>query len=201
MYKKQMKFQKLVCLLVLAASAILFIYSLGFATDLYDALYPPMKSDPNLYDDNYVTSVKGAEIFCHIQPFNKNLTTVSIILIICSLALFLSNTHSRRKYYVANYVTIAISSLANVGVAIWSAINVSKFKTQYLTTVDFEALKAYAEEWKTLYIDQNSTFWFDFGFVISAILVIVAAINIINLIWKIKLMKQEEQLIKLGMEE
>ena len=201
MYKKQMKFQRLICFTVLAASVILFIYSLGFATDLYDALRQTMDGDSNLYDDKYVTVVKGAEIYCQIQPFNKNLTTAAIILIICSLALFVTNNHSRRKYYLANYITVGISSLANVGVAIWNIINVAGFKNQYLTTVDFEALKAFSEKWDTLYIDQNSTFWFDAGFIVSAILVVVSIINILNLIWKIKLMKDEAQIIKEGLED
>ena len=36
MYKKQMKIQKIVCFLVLAASVVVFLYSLGIMTDLYD---------------------------------------------------------------------------------------------------------------------------------------------------------------------
>ena len=197
MYKKQMKFQKLICLAVLVASAILFLYSLGLVTDLYDALYGTMRDPNNIYDMNF-TKVEGAWIFYEIQPFNKALTTVSIILLVCSLLPYITNTHSRRKYYIANYIAVGISSVANVAAAIWCTINVVKYRNQFLTTVDFEALKEYSEKWNTLYTE--STFWFDIGFVACALLIIVTALNIYNLIWKTKLMKEEKQLILEGSE-
>lgn len=183
------------------ASALLFIYSLGFATDLYDAFKQPMMSDPDIYDDKYVSEVKGAEILWKVQPFNKQLTTVSIILIVCSVIMFITNNHSRRKYYVGNFVTIGISSVVSVAAAIWNVINVAKFKNLYQTTVDFEQLKIYSELMDSLYIGPDQTFWFDIGFVISAVLIVVTAINIYNLTWKIRLMKEEAQLIKEGMED
>ena len=194
MYKKQMKFQKLICYALLVVSALVFVYSLGLVTDLYDAFYGTMRDSNNIYN----TKVEGSWIFYEIQPFNKNLTTASLILIGCSVILFMSNTHSRRKYYLANYVAVGISSVANIAVAIWSAINVAKFRNQFLTTVDFEALKEYSEKWDSYYTE--STFWFDIGFVVSAILIVVTALNIYNLVWKIKLMKEEAKLIKEGLE-
>ncbi len=196
MYKKQMKFQKLICTLFLGASALVFIYSLGLVTDLYDAFYSTMRNPNNIYN----SKVEGSWIFYEIQPFNSMLTTVSLVLIGCSLLNFITNTHSRRKYYRANYISVCLSALANVAASVWIAINVAKFRTQYITTVDFEALKLYAEEWDTLYIGPEDTFWFDIGFVICAILIIIAAISIYNLIWKTKLMKEEARLIKEGLE-
>jgi tetrahydromethanopterin S-methyltransferase subunit F len=111
---------------------------------------------------------------------------------------FITNTHSRRKYYIANYIAVGISSVANVAAAIWCTINVVKYRNQFLTTVDFEALKEYSEKWNTLYTE--STFWFDIGFLACALLIIVTALNIYNLIWKTKLMKEEKQLILEGSE-
>ena len=146
----------------------------------------------------YNAKVEGAWIFYEIQPFNSQLTTASLILIGCSVLAFATNTHSRRKYYIANYVSVAISSVANVAVAVWSIINVAKFKHQFQTTVDFEALKEYSEKWDTLYIDPSQTFWFDTGFVISALLIAVALLAIVNMIWKIQLMKEEKRLIEGG---
>ena len=128
----------------------------------------------------------------------SRLTTVSIVLLVCSLLPFITNTHSRRKYYLANYITVGISSVANVAAAIWCIINVAKYRNQFLTTVDFPALKEYAEKWNTLYTE--STFWFDIGYVVCALLIVVTAFNIYNLVWKTKLMKEEKQLILEGLE-
>ena len=47
MYKKQMKLQKAVCLFVLAASVIIFLYSLGIMTDLYESLYFTIRNPDN----------------------------------------------------------------------------------------------------------------------------------------------------------
>ena len=196
MYKKQMKFQRLVCFILLAAAALVFIYSLGLVTDLYEALYSTMRD----YKNPKLDMVDGARIFYDIQPFNSMLTTAAIILICCSILVFITNTHSRRKYYIANYITVGISCVANVVVAIWTAINVAKYKLQYQTTIDFEALKEYSTVWKTLYIGPNDTFWFDIGFVVCAILIVASALAVFNLIWKSKLMKEEAKLIKEGLE-
>ena len=48
MYKKQMSFQKLVCYSALAAGLIVFIYSLGIMTDLYDCLSSTMLDPSDL---------------------------------------------------------------------------------------------------------------------------------------------------------
>ena len=180
---------------MLAASALIFIYSLGLSTDLYDAFYSTMRDPNNIYN----TKVEGSWIYYDIQPFNTALTAAAIALIICSILLFLTNTHSRRKYYKANYVTTILNAVVSLGITVWGIINISAFRTQYLTTVDFAALKEYAEKWKTLYTD--STFWFDIGYVLFAILMVVVALSLFNLVWKRKLMKAEAELIKEGLED
>ena len=194
MYRKQIKFQRLVCFAILAASALIFIYSLGLVTDLYDAFYTTMRDPNNIYN----SKVDGAWIYYDIQPFNHSLTTASLVLIGCSVLLFLTNTHSRRKYYRGNYVATLLNAAVSVGISAWGIINISKFRTQFLTTIDFPALKEYAEKWNTLYTE--STFWFDIGYVVFGILIAVVVLSIINLVWKKNLMKEEAFLIKEGLE-
>lgn len=194
MYRKQMKFQRAVCYLLLIASALVFVYSLGLVTDLYDALYGTMRN-PNRPE---LDKVPGARIFYEIQPFNSALTTASLILLACSVILFITNSHSRRKYYLANYISVGLSSVANVAVSVWAIINVLKFRTQFLTTVDFEALKEYSEKWDSYYTE--STFWFDIAFVVFGLLIIATVLSIINAIWKSQMMKEEKQLIREGLE-
>ncbi len=195
MYRKQMKFQKLICFALLAASALVFVYSLGLVTDLYDAFYFTMR-DPNNINN---TKVEGSQIYYHIQPFNSSLTTASIVLIGCCILLFITSTNSRRKYYLANYISVGISAIANIVVSVWAIINILKYRHQFLTTVDFEALKAYSEKWGTLYTE--STFWFDIAFVVFGLLLVATALSIFNLIWKTKLMKEEKELISEGLED
>ena len=67
-----------------------------------------------------------------------------------------------------------------------------------MTQVDFAALKKHAKMWKTAYVD--STFWFDAHYGIYAILLAITALLLVNLIWKIRLMKAEQRLIAAGKE-
>lgn len=181
MYKKQVKLQRVFCMIALIASVLVFVYSLGLVTDIYDSLYTAR---------GYVT---GAEIFDDIQPFNNQLMLAGLGLIILSLGLFLTNTHVRRRYYIGNYAATAIWSVAAVAVAVWGHIQVEAFKQQYLTTVNFAELEEYAERFKTLYT--KSTFWFDAHYVVLGVLVLAAVILVGNVIWKISLMKQEAALL------
>ena len=194
MYKKQLVFQKFACLFAVVAAAVSFIYSLGIITDIYDSLYRTMM-DPN---DLTQTFVPGSIIYYDMQAFNKSFTNVSIVLILLACLLFLTNTNIRRKYYIGNYVSIALYSVATLGVAVWSHLQIEAFKVQYLTTVDFEALKAFSEMWGSTYIE--STFMLDLHYAVLAMAVLSVAALIVSAVWKVQLMKAEDALIAEGKE-
>ena len=193
MYKKQMKLQKILCLLAILSSALVFIYSLGIMTDLYDSLYGTM-TDPS---DLTKTSVPGSIVYYDMQGFNNTFMKAGLGLILLSCLLFLTNTHSRRKYYVGNYVSVALQTIANVAVVIWAHYQIVMYRAQFLQ-IDFEALAKHAKRWKTLYTE--STFWFDAHYAVFALLLVVTVLLVGNAIWKYSLMKQERMLIKAGEE-
>ena len=190
MYKKQMTLQRIVCYALLISAALVFVYSLGLVTDLYESLQP--YSDPTKRK-----FVEGADIYTLIQPFNKQLTGAGIALILSAVSLFVFNTHKRRKYYVGNYVTVALNAVMNVGVSVWALINVMSFRAQYLL-IDFVKLAEQAEKYDTKYIE--STLWFDISIPVFAILLVVTLVSIANLVLKIMLMKGERELIMEGAE-
>ena len=191
MYKKQMILQRIVCYALLIAAVMVFVYSLGLVTDLYDSLF-------NYADVNSKRKyVEGADIYYNIQPFNKQLTGASIALILSAVSLFISNTHKRRKYYIGNYVTVVLNAVINVAVTVWALINVMAFRAQYLL-IDFEKLADFADKYDTKYIE--STFWFDLSIPIFAILVAVTLLSLGNLVLKVMLMRGERQLIEEGAE-
>ena len=199
MYKKQMKFQKLICYTVLIACALAFFYSLGLLTDLYDSLYT-MMPDPT---DASLDRVAGARIFYDMQDFNKNFTRASIITILLAVFNLIMNTHTRRRYYIGNYVSICLSTVGNIALSVWGLVNIAAYKAQYLSGpenggVDFEKLKTVAERRKTYYTD--STFWFDASKIVFGILIIATVLLVVNLIWKIIVTKQEKKLIEAGKE-
>lgn len=194
MYKKQMKFQKVICNLALIASAVVFVYSLGLLTDLYESLYYMIP-----YPDDISTSyVPGAGIYYEMQPFNRSLTIAALVLILLALFMKVMNTHIRRRYYIGNYVAIALYSVASIAVSVWSVVTIAAYKVQYLTTVDFESLKMWADILGSTYTE--STFWFDICYAVFGLLVVVTVLLVVNLIWKIRVTKQEKQLIEAGKE-
>lgn len=191
MYKKQVKLQRVICLFALIAAAVMFIYSLGMLTDLYDSLYPMMRNPDNLEE----TDVPGSIIYYDMQGFNHQLLIASIALILLAACLFISNTSSRRKYYIGNYSATAVNVIAEIGVAVWAHLQVSAFRQQFITTVDFESLDMWSQIWETPVMTAESTFWFDIHYLACALLVIAAALLTMNVIWKRKLMKSEKALL------
>jgi len=189
MYKKQVTLQRYLCLAILIISAVVFVYSLGIMTDLYDSLYGTYRRGK--------TSISGAEVYMDMQPFNKLFLRFSIGLILLSVLLFITNTHSRRRYYIGNYVAVGIFSAASVAFSVWAHVQIEGFKAQFLT-IDFEKLLEHATSRKTLYTE--STFWFDIHYLVFGLLLLATALLIANVFWKRKLMKEEQALIGHGKE-
>jgi len=67
-----------------------------------------------------------------------------------------------------------------------------------MTTVDFEALRKYADLWKTPYLD--NTFLLDLHYAVAALSLVAVAALIGNMIWKILLMRGEKKLTESGKE-
>lgn len=192
MYKKQMVFQKVVCFMALITAALVFVSSLGLSTDLYDAL-----SKTILYPDfdlDY-TSVPGSRVYYDMFGFNSAFTKASIALIVITLSLFVTNTHSRRKYYVGNYIATGLAAVSEIGIAAWCIPQIASYKSQYQNNVDFEALETFSKDWGTLYIGPNDTFWFDICYVIFGILILTSLLLVLNVRLKAIVMKAEREAI------
>lgn len=191
MYKKQMTLQKILCLTAVIVSVIVFLYSLGIMTDLYDSLYDTMRNTNDLTK----TDVPGSIVYYNMQEFNRYFLVYSIGLILLAVFLHVTNTHCRRKYYIGNYIAIALFAVASVAISVFGHTYIEIFKAQFLQ-VDFAALREHADLWGTLYTE--STFWFDIHYAVFGLLILEAVLLVANAIWKISLMKEEQRLIDAG---
>lgn len=192
MYKKQMTAQKFLCLAAIIVSAIFFIYTLGLMTDLYDSLYDTMRN-PN---DPFKTDVPGSIVYYNMQEFNRMFLMLSIGQILLGCLLYITNTHSRRRYYIGNYAATGLFVAGGVYNAVFAHTYIEVFKAQFVNGVDFAALKEHAEMWGTLYTE--STFWFDAHYVVFGLLLAVSALLVANAVWKVRLMKDEAALVAEG---
>ena len=191
MYKKQLTVQRILCLAAVIVSAVVFVYALGIMTDLYDALYDTMRNPSDVFQ----TDVPGSIVYYNMQAFNKVFLNYSIVLILISVVLFITNTHSRRRYYIGNYVATGIFAAASVYLSIFAHSYIEIFKGQW-KKVDFAALKAHSEMWCTLYTE--STFWFDVHYLVFGLLLLVAGLLVYNAVWKRNLMKEEDRILEEG---
>lgn len=195
MYKKQLGFQKIACLLAVISAAVWFVYSLGMITDIHDALRYTMR-DPNNLEN---TKVAGSILYYDMQPFNNTFLYVSIGLILLGCLLYLTNTNIRRKYYIGNYVATGLYCVASLATTIWSHVNIDMFKTRFLTEVDFVALKEQSEMFSNI-VYTESTFMLDLHLVAAGLALITVAALCYNVYWKIQCMNGEKALIESGKE-
>ena len=191
MYKKQMTFQRIICFLCIAAGVLVFLYALGMMTDLYDMLYNmiPYPDDPSS------AKVEGAMIYYDMQGFNQDLLKAGIGVLLLAVLLMITGTHSRRKYYAANYTAVGLFTAACIAAAAWAHGQVAAYKLQYLTTVDFQSLERRLSRAGT-YTD--STFWFDIHIAVFALTLIVSLLLLINVCLKLKVMGDEKRLLEAG---
>lgn len=192
MYKKQMTLQRITSFLLLVAAVLVFVYSLGIMTDLYDSLYLVSS-----YKETHRNYVEGSYIYRNMQPFNQQLTTAGIVLILSAVSLFIFRSNDRRKYYIANYITIGVNAILNIAVSVWALINVISYRAEFLL-VDFEKLAKVASLYNISYTE--STFWFDAVWFVAAFVILVTALSIFNLVFKIVLMHAEKKLLEEGKE-
>lgn len=203
MYKKQLKIQKIVCLLALVVAVILFLYALGIMTDLYDALYTALRirvEEDSSSAIGYTAtaterSVPGAMVYFNMQDFNKTFVNCSIVYIVLAALLYVTNTSTRRRYYISNYISIGLVTVASLAIPIYAHSQIEYFKAQFLQ-IDFSALKEHADTFGTLYTE--STMWFDLHYFVFALMILVAAAMVAVCVWKVVLMRDEQKLVEEG---
>lgn len=190
MYKKQMLVQRIISFAVLAAAVLVFVYSLGLVTDLHYynfAYYAEIPGQP-LFE--------GADIYNEIQPFNRQLTAAGIVLILSALLLFVFGSHKRRKYYIGNYIAIGLNAALTLAVSVWGILNVIKYRAMY-DLIDFETFTFYqAQIFKQPY--DISPFWFDAGYFVFAVAILITVLSLLSLAFKIYVMRAERKLLEEG---
>ena len=194
MYKKQLKIQKFICLVCIIAAALTFVYALGMITDIQEALRTTMRNPLKPTQ----TRVDGSWIYYDMQPFNKQFVNLSLIPILLGCLLYITNTHSRRKYYVTNFLAVGAYSVATIGIGLWAHQQIEAFAVQYMTTINFEELKAYSDLMGTPYLD--NTDMLDLHRLVLGVAIVSVVALIGNMIWKIILMHSEKKLLAAGEE-
>jgi len=185
MFKPQMKFQKIMYMVLLIISVFVFLYALGLCTDLY-----------GLYRALAYGSVDGAEYYKTIQDYNEDLVTFSIVTILASVLPFIFSANKRRKYYLDNLISTIVQGVVYVACSIFLFINTTNYKNEFISTVDLEAYADFCERKGLFY--SGTTIWFDLGYVCAVLLIVSTIVLALNYYWKYKLVENENKLINEG---
>lgn len=202
--KAQMKFQKWMCLVMLIAGALGLLYAFCYMTGSLSEL--GQNINPGTTHTSKFTAKQGlndALLYDDIQGFNTLMMYFGIAMILLAVVLYITASNKRRNYYVSNYVATGLCAGGNIVMSLVCLIMNASWRSEFLK-VDFESWKAFNESGVELGLITethygDSTAWFDVGFAVYAIIIVASVLLVLNLIWKIMLMKGEKQLLSKSM--
>jgi len=202
--KAQMKFQKILSLLTLIIGALTFVFALCyFSGNLSDLMYYHSKNLSSRYSEYLVDTDTFLD---NGQFFVSALVIMSIVYICIAAVLYITDTNKRRNYYVTNYVAIGLTIAITATVAIFclafSVVLLILFENINIGTgTDTDYISLLYNKLK----DQGapavgtSKLMFVLGLVVGMIVLANCIAWILNLVWKIKLMKGEKALLQGGL--
>ncbi len=213
MYRKQMMLQRLLCILMIVVSAVVFVYALGYMTDANDMIATAAlgyeTNQDELDEIKQDIALKKAPLRPYLEAmnsFDRDFVRISIGLIVASLILLLTNTHTRRKYYISNYLAILVNVCGAVLASVWAHHRIVPLKNFYFHSgkIDFDYIKMTCDhlvegrDVNAASVYTESAFWFDAHYYVFALLLLMAALLILNTIWKSILMKRERDALANG---
>lgn len=142
------------------------------------------KNDALLYDD--------------IQGFNNLLMWFGIVMILLAVLLYVMACNKRRNYYITNYIATGVCAGGCFVLSLVALIMNAVWRAEFLN-VDFASWYEYSigrlEATGVMHYS-DSTLWFDLGFVVYALMMVAAILLVLNLVWKIALMRGEKKLLE-----
>ena len=194
-------------MLIVGALALLyaFCYMTGALAELgqnVSLVGTTRKSDFTAGRDKNGNPLNDALLFDEIQPFNTMMMYFGIAMILLAVLLYITACNKRRNYYVSNYVATGLCAGGNIIMSVVCLIMNAKWRGEFLK-VDFKSWLDYNEfsfskDLITEMHYSDSTAWFDVGFAVYALVIVASVLLILNMVWKIMLMKGEKQLLSGG---
>ena len=195
--KAQMKFQKILSLLTLIVAAVVFVFAISFFTGNISAILNYISR----YNDGIYN---GADVFIDAgQAFVSALEVMVIVYLIIIAISYLMGNNTRRNYYITNYVSIGLVVAMAAVVALYGLIMMIVLMNAFYNQVDWAKM----QELRDIY-SWNPKFQTEVGkeptmFIIGIVVFLLVLVNclawVYNLIWKIKLMKGEKELLANGL--
>lgn len=195
--KVQMRFQKILAFVSLIIGALSILLAIIFMSgDLAGMMYYANEE----LDEGITAFADLAQMFC------DTMLVIGIVYLLCVVTLFITDTNKRRNYYITNYISTGLAAASALVAAVFGLVMVSMLLGKF-NGLDWENLTPIFEMMSTegsdLYVGapmvhQNPTM-FIIGYVILLLPLLDVAALVLNLVWKIKLMKGEKELLEKGL--
>lgn len=190
-------------IVTLILAAVTLVYAFSFCTGslayAFNArsgqLSRPYRTDP-INADALFTFVQGDKEN-KTTGFNSTLIVLCIVYIVIAVIPFITACHSRRKYYITNYVAIGLTVAFAVVLSIYAFIGISTANGLF-NQLDFEKYQQLKEANYLVYYSDSPAI-FAIGYALFVVVIVNAAVLVLNLLWKIKLMKGEKALLAGGL--
>lgn len=195
--KTQMKFQKILCLVLLILGALAVLLSFVWQTGAFAGLGAMLNNNTKKSKFKAAEGKYDATLYTEVQGFNNVMMYCGIVMILLAVLLYITACNKRRNYYISNYVATGLCAGGNIVMSlvlmIMNGMWLGKFRN-----VDFVAWKARND--RDVSLGAASTYndsiaWFIVAFVVYTIIIVASVMLILNLVWKIKLMNGEKRLL------
>ena len=192
--KTQMRFQKILILVSLIIAALSVLYAWIFCSGVFAQIAQIITDSDTLTKTPEIKQLHDAA-----QNFTVLFQTLGIVFVLCIVLLYIMGCHSRRNYYITNYVATGIAVVYILVYAILLIVNLTNIAS-IINTADFSYAKAAydtAEFNVKLFGEFQTTSWtVGIGYALFAIVIVDAVLIGLNLLWKIKLMQGEKKLLE-----
>lgn len=141
---------------------------------------------------------EAGQLYVDVQPFNNALLILSIIMVLCAALLYFTATNKRRNYYITNYVATGVTCAYGVGLSLYAMIKNSSYLARFKAIINDAMLNAEYQHIHEVNDSINyvtSTWNFALCYVIYILIILLCVALVLNLLWKIKLMKGEKALL------
>ena len=187
--KTQMRFQKILIIVSVVIAALSVLYAWIFCSGVFAQIAQVYTAAPE------VTELHNAA-----QAFTELFQVLGVVYVLCIVLLFIMGCHSRRKYYITNYIAIGIAVAYMLVYSILLIVNLANVAGLLSSTDLTGAQAAYSgisHFDESMFGEFQTTSWtIPVGYVLVAIVLLDAVAICLNLLWKIKLMQGEKKLLE-----
>lgn len=192
-----MKFQRIMCIIMIVVGALSALYCFMYCTGALANI--GVTVEKSLGAPKYKEGFEGpGQLYIDVQPFNQMLLILSIVMIVVAALLYITATNKRRNYYIDNYVATGVVCATDISISIYLMVQNAGFLSRFNALMSDPAVLARYEELAEadLTMDMITSNWtFVLGFVIYSIVILACVALILNLVWKVMLMRGEKKLL------